>query len=212
MDEPESLAELRPTRTDRHLTSGLEWGWRDLLTTLMISFVAMCLMFIIATVSPATMSAGDLVVQITWTSCDPEKTVDADVDLWVKAPGDGPVGYSRRTGLTFDLLHDHRGFHVEGDYSNTEFAVARNLPSGKYIINAVIFTSWDNQYPVCLKTILSQAPAAGKGNKEIFTHLSRLTAHNKEETIVVFYVDQNKSVDMDSIKFDPPPTLLWSSP
>ena len=33
-------------------------------------------------------------------------TVDVDIDLWVKAPDDIPVGYSNQGGLFFNLLRD----------------------------------------------------------------------------------------------------------
>jgi hypothetical protein len=35
--------------------------------------------------------------------------VDADVDLWVQAPGDRPVGYSNKSGRIFNLLRDDLG-------------------------------------------------------------------------------------------------------
>jgi hypothetical protein len=201
-------------RTDRHLTSGFEWAYRDLITLMMFSMLILLLLFIVAIVTEGNMKAGELVVQLSWMSCDETRTLDADVDLWVLSPGDdGPVGFPRRTGAVFDLLHDHRGHHVEGDYSNTEFAVARHTPAGKYIINAAAFTSWDNQFPICLKSSVSQPPGAGKGNRTLFQTLSRLTEPQQEITLMTFYVGDDGRPIESSILYNPPKTtFLWRTP
>src|SRR5260370_35527634 len=47
---------------------------------------------------------GSVIVDIHW-----DDKVDADVDLWVQAPGDVPVGYSNKAGMSFNLLRDDLG-------------------------------------------------------------------------------------------------------
>ena len=47
---------------------------------------------------------GSLIIDIHW-----DDKFDADVDLWVQAPGDVPVGYSNKSGGVFNLLRDDLG-------------------------------------------------------------------------------------------------------
>lgn len=71
---------------------------------------------------------GNISVTIEW------REPSSDVDLWVKAPGDRPVGYSRRSGKVFNLLRDDLGAHdfIPGNYEN---AWTRGYPPGEYIVN-----------------------------------------------------------------------------
>jgi hypothetical protein len=47
---------------------------------------------------------GNVIVEMFW-----DKATDADVDLWVQAPGDVPVGYSNKSGAIFNLVRDDLG-------------------------------------------------------------------------------------------------------
>jgi hypothetical protein len=47
---------------------------------------------------------GSVIIDLHW-----DDKVDADVDLWVQAPGDVPVGYSNKAGMIFNLLRDDLG-------------------------------------------------------------------------------------------------------
>src|SRR2546421_487736 len=47
---------------------------------------------------------GNVIVEMFW-----DKAIDADVDLWVQAPGDVPVGYSNKSGVIFNLVRDDLG-------------------------------------------------------------------------------------------------------
>ena len=73
--------------------------------------------------------------------------LDADVDLWVQAPGDVPVGYSNKGGRVFNLLRDdlwHRG-DVTG--LNHEIAYSRGIPAGEYTVSLHLFRN-TGAYPV----------------------------------------------------------------
>jgi hypothetical protein len=59
-----------------------------------------------------------------------------DVDLWLGAPGDKSVGYSRKSGLVWALLRDDMGIVNDISPINCESAFARATPAGEYIINA----------------------------------------------------------------------------
>ena len=47
---------------------------------------------------------GNIIVEARWLD-----NIDVDVDLWVEAPGDKPVGYSNKSGRIFNLLRDDLG-------------------------------------------------------------------------------------------------------
>ena len=75
---------------------GSEFAWRDTVMNALL-VVLMVLMIIITQVSEEkklkeaeVSSPGNVVVEITW---DSDRNVD--LDLWVKAPKDRPVGFRR---------------------------------------------------------------------------------------------------------------------
>jgi hypothetical protein len=86
---------------------------------------------------------GNLTVMITW-----PVGWDTDVDLWVLAPGDRPVGYSNRGGIVFDLLRDDRGNIFDNYALNYEYAFTRGVPPGEYVVNLHLFGNPEGEYPV----------------------------------------------------------------
>ena len=77
---------------------------------------------------------GNVMVEMHWPNDMPY-----DVDLWVKAPGELPVGFWNQSGLTFNLLRDDLG--VEGDATdrNYEMSYSRGIPSGEYVVNVHMY-------------------------------------------------------------------------
>lgn len=95
----------------------------------------------LALIQPPTIksAAGDrpicvMAIDIKW-----KDGLDADVDLWVKGPGDKPVGYSSRAGRIFDLVRDDLGAKSDSDGRNDERACARNLLDGPYVTNVHLY-------------------------------------------------------------------------
>ncbi|MGY2995435.1 hypothetical protein [Mesorhizobium sp. URHB0026] len=58
-----------------------------------------------------------------------------DVDLWLGAPGDKSVGYSRKSGTVWALLRDDMGIVNDVSPINCESAFARATPAGEYVVN-----------------------------------------------------------------------------
>lgn len=85
---------------------------------------------------------GNLIVTIEWPD-----DIDADVDLWVKAPGQTPVGYSNKGGLIFDLVRDDLGFHRDVTKRNWEISYTRGLPDGEYVFNLHLYRDRLNSAP-----------------------------------------------------------------
>jgi hypothetical protein len=86
-----------------------------------------------------------LAVDIQW----PE-SADVDVDLWVVAPQDKPVGYSSKSGRVFDLIRDDTGHPGSGATDpNEERACARSIPDGEWIVNLHMYGNYHHTpYPI----------------------------------------------------------------
>jgi hypothetical protein len=111
--------------------------FRDVLSLALLGFLAVIVLLLphiapegIKNVSDAP-APGTVVVEITWSD-----EMDADVDLWVLAPGDIPVGYSNKGGAIFNLLRDDLGKTMDLSSINHESAYSRGMRAGEYIVNA----------------------------------------------------------------------------
>ena len=113
-------------------------AFRDMLMLALAGFVAIVILILpfvnpTATESP-TFTPGNVTVEIYWPD-----DADADVDLWVLAPGDRPVGYSNRGGLVFNLLRDDLGIYADVTPFNYEVAYSRGSPAGEYVVNVHLY-------------------------------------------------------------------------
>ena len=87
--------------------------FRDVLMLALIGFVAMVIMLLphLSRKKDEAKEAptpGNVVVELHW----PDE-LPVDVDLWVQAPGDVPVGFWNQGSRYFNLLRDDLG--IEGD-------------------------------------------------------------------------------------------------
>jgi hypothetical protein len=73
---------------------------------------------------------GNVIIEAQWAD-----KLDADVDLWVQAPGNVPVGYSNKSGEVFNLLRDDLGKVHDITDLNYEVAYSRGTPGGEYVVN-----------------------------------------------------------------------------
>ena len=129
---------------------------------------------------------GRLSVAISWASGEP-----IDVDLWVRAPGDRPVGYSNLSGLVFDLLRDDRGTIGDLDQANFEVAFTRGLPSGLYTINLHLYSNFAQIYPLSVEVVVSIKEPNGKSIKELLRKSVQLTKLGQELTVFNFRIDDS---------------------
>jgi hypothetical protein len=72
---------------------------------------------------------GNVAIFISWPA-----DRDCDVDLWVRAPGDKSVGYSRKNADVFDLLRDDLGHASDPVKENFETAFSRGTPAGEWAV------------------------------------------------------------------------------
>jgi len=127
------------------MSSDLDTLWRDFVLLVAALFIVIVLL-VLHRINPpaqADVQPGDLAFLIVW----PDGAVD--VDLWLRCPGDNaPVGYSRKSGTTCDLLRDDLG--AVGDIGNANFetAFSRGAPEGEYVVNVHLYRSMTRVWPV----------------------------------------------------------------
>lgn len=131
--------------------------FRDVLSLALLGFLAVIVLLLphispdgVKNVSDAP-APGNVVVEITW----PEG-MDADVDLWVQAPGDIAVGYSNKGGAIFNLLRDDLGKTMDLSSINHESAYTRGMRAGEYTVNAHIYRiDTKNPPPFTVEAVIS---------------------------------------------------------
>lgn len=134
-------------------------------------------------------TTGSVIVEMYW---DRDNT--ADVDLWVKAPGDQPVGYSNLGAQYFNLLRDDLGFASDVTGENHELAMTRGIPTGEYVVNVHLYSVHAEKgkpnLPVNGGVIVSCAAARGDLSRVvIFEKKFKLMHENEEQTLVRFRLD-----------------------
>jgi hypothetical protein len=131
--------------------------WLDTALLMLGGFVLMSVLMM-AVVNPPTKSSesdnvqapGNVIVEAQWAD-----KLDADVDLWVQAPGDVPVGYSNKSGQIFNLLRDDLGRKHDITEYNYEVAYTRGAPGGEYVVNLHMYRGRRLSYPVAVKVVAS---------------------------------------------------------
>ena len=91
-----------------------------------------------------------VIFEISW----PPET-DADVDLWVRAPGDIAVGYSNKGGLFCNLLRDDLGRLADPLQINHEETVCRGIVTqGRYTVNIHAFRGDNVTWPIPVRMVV----------------------------------------------------------
>src|SRR4029453_2964707 len=130
--------------------------WLDTALLMLGGFVLMTVLMMTVMNPPAksseagVQSPGNVIAAAQWGD-----KLDADVDLWVEAPGDVPVGYSNKSGHVFNLLRDDLGRAQDITDYNYEVAYSRGMPAGEYIVNVHMYRGIGVAYPVAVKIVAS---------------------------------------------------------
>jgi hypothetical protein len=133
---------------------------------------------------------GAVIVDIRW-----DDKIDADVDLWVQGPGDVPVGYSNKAGMIFNLLRDDLGHSGDPNSMNYEVAYGRGRWPGEYVVNAHLYRSVDQRFPVTVTANIAVQTPGGEVRK-VLQSAVELTHTGQETTIFRFRLgDKGELVD-----------------
>ena len=172
--------------------------FRDVILLALSGFVAIVLLLLPHLNPPVQAKEapppGNVVVEIRW----PDE-INADVDLWVEAPGDRPVGYSNKGGRIFNLLRDDLGKYHDLTDVNYEFAFSRGIPPGEYTVNVHMYRNSSATYPVPVTIVASVKKGDGKGLKRIVASKVDLTYRGEEVTAFRFALTEKGTLVPGSI-------------
>jgi len=176
------------------------WGtvFRDVILLALIGFVAMVIIML-PHIKPTEVETqdhkapGNVIVELHWPSNQP-----FDVDLWVKAPREAPIGFWNMGGETFNLLRDDLGSEADVTNENYEISYSRGIPAGEYIVNV-------HQYgPLPIGTIVTATIVVSvrtqlEAARQILTTNIELLRQGQEVTAFRFRLDQEGNLVPDSV-------------
>lgn len=136
---------------------------------------------------------GDMIVEAQW------MPGDIDVDLWVRAPGDVPVGYSNKGGVVFNLLRDDIGLHGDFGPANIEMSVARFTPPGIYTINVHMYRNSEAVWPVTGAVRVSTCDQDRGVMSKLVEKPFTITKIGTEMTIFGLELDEDKTLVPGSV-------------
>jgi hypothetical protein len=165
--------------------------WLDTALLMLGGFI-LTTVLLMTVANPPTKSAaaagiaapGNVIVEAQW-----RDGIDADVDLWVAAPGDKPVGYSNKSGTVFSLLRDDLGLARDPTSANYEVAYGRGMPAGEYVVNVHMYQGRALTWPLEVKVVASLKPDARDGAQELVKTVVPLRRENEEVTAFRFRLD-----------------------
>ena len=128
---------------------------------------------------------------------------NVDIDLWVKAPDEPPVGYKNQNSQTLNLLRDDVGSPDQIESLRYEVIYARQKKTGEYIVNVVFYSDkiTNTPEPVKVRVVVTSIKTneGTKNHNVYFRKDLELTFQGEEQTVVSFYLDENKDLDFSRI-------------
>jgi len=179
--------------------------FRDVIFLALAGFIAIVLLLLPHLNPPAKAeeeapSPGNVIVEIRW----PDE-LNTDVDLWVEAPGDIPVGYSNKGGMVFNLLRDDLGLHADFSGLNYEVSYSRGTPAGDYTVNLHLYRDLSGSLPVPVTVVVSVKPSPEQAAKQILATKVALKREGQEMTAFRFALDESGRLVRGSVNDLPRP-------
>jgi hypothetical protein len=185
--------------------------FRDVITLALCGFVAVVILLLPhlnpkqeAQAAVANAVPGNVMVEARWAD-----ELDTDVDLWVQAPGDVPVGYSNKSGVIFNLLRDDLGRNADPTQLNYEVSYSRGVPPGEYAINLHMYRNKSKIAPVKVTVVTSVKKPNAESAKQILTSSIDLMAENQETTVYRFKLTETGELVPGSVNSLPKPLRKW---
>ena len=126
-----------------------------------------------------------MIVEVRW----PDE-IDADVDLWVQAPGDRPVGYSNKGGAVFNLLRDDLGKRADVTGPNYETSYSRGVLPGEYTVNLHLYRNPSGVYPVPVTVVTSVKAHTEQSARQLLASEVLLVGEGEELTVYRFELSE----------------------
>jgi hypothetical protein len=165
--------------------------FRDVIMLALAGFVAMVVLLLPhlnprgedaqASVEPP----GNVIVEVRW----PDE-LDTDVDLWVEAPGDVPVGYSNKGGAIFNLLRDDLGRKADATDLNYEVSYSRGIPQGEYTVNLHLYRNSARVLPIPVTVVTSVKKTPTERARQLLASKVELGREGQELTIYRFRLSE----------------------
>ena len=165
--------------------------FRDVIMLALAGFVAMVLLLLPHLNPPGeaakenTQPPGNVIVEMRW----PDE-LDADVDLWVEAPGDIPVGYSNKGGVVFNLLRDDLGKRADATGMNYEVSYSRGIPAGEYTVNVHLYRNTTGVFPIPVTVVTSVKKSSKESARQLLASNIELTREGEELTVYRFKLSE----------------------
>ncbi len=164
--------------------------FRDVLMLALIGFVAMVVMLLphLSKNKEETeehRSPGNVVVEIHWPDDLP-----VDVDLWVQAPGDMPVGFFNQGSEHFNLLRDDLGTDTDASGQNFEVSYSRGIAAGEYTVNVHMYGPVPDGVDVPVNVVVSVRRKYDTLQQLLQTTVE-LRRRNQEETAFRFKLSED---------------------
>ncbi len=159
--------------------------FRDVILLALIGFVAMVIMLLphIKTTTEEAQdhkAPGNVIVEMHWPTDLPY-----DVDLWVKAPGQQPVGFWNQGGRVFNLLRDDLGGEGDATKENYEISYSRGISAGEYVVNVHMYGHLPTGVTIPV-TIVVSVRQKFDTTRQILKTVVELYRRNQEETAYSF--------------------------
>jgi hypothetical protein len=181
--------------------------FRDLIMLMLSGFVTVAVLML-AHINPKAAAAtakdsaapGNVLVEANW-----PPDLDSDVDLWVQAPGDVPVGYSNKGGAVFNLLRDDLGKQLDLSGLNYESAYSRGIVPGEYTVNLHLYRNRAAVADVPVTIVVSSKPNVDAPAKQILMSKIDLTREGEERTVFRFKLTESGAIVPGSVNSLPRP-------
>lgn len=141
---------------------------------------------------------GGVVVEAFWPD-----GLDADVDLWVQAPGDGPVGYPSMAGEFFNLLRDDLGAVRDATPVNYEIAFTRGIAPGEHTANVHLYRAAPDGRPVPVTVAVSAVRPGRRAREPLLQRDYTLDSEGQEITAARFAMTADGELVPGSVHFLP---------
>ncbi|MAH88523.1 MAG: hypothetical protein CMJ06_00505 [Pelagibacterales bacterium] len=174
--------------------------FRDVILLALTGFISMVIL-LLPFVNPPTEEEsssnppGNVIVELFW-----DNKRDVDIDLWVRAPDDIPVGYSNKGGLFFNLLRDDLGIYKDNSPINYEVSYSRGISKGIYIANVHLYREDKAPFkPIVAELLISVVDPDSNKRKQILKTSKILEEVGKEITVFQFELDNKGKLNKNSL-------------
>lgn len=186
--------------------------FRDLIMLTLSGFVTVAVLLLPhigesqakSTATETTEPPGNVIIEARWPD-----DMDVDVDLWVQAPGDVPVGYSNKGGVVFNLLRDDLGKRADATAMNYEVSYSRGIPAGEYTVNVHLYRNTARVSSIPVTLVASVKRSTQESARQLLASKVELTREGQEQTVFRFRLNDRGELVPGSVTSLQRPIRNW---